>query len=419
MLEIGTDFSGVGAFEQALKNKNIQHKTVFACDSDKFARTTYLANNPPPEDYPEDVYERKIPEKSLDIYVTTPPCQSFSLAGRRKGEEDKRGILFYNSHEFILKNKPRFFIFENVKGLISDDKGKTFGRWIDMLAGKSVNGSPVIFPREDSTPYHVYHKIIDAKKQGVPQSRERIFIIGVRDDSDNKFFWPKEEFLTKRIKDILEKDVSKKYFLSDKAVKRLTNDGKGFSSVIKTKDDIASTICAGDYKLARGMNILRVDDPETEIQISAIRGRHSEITKKLGLPMDQTLEINKNGIANALTTVQTDNVVVFGNLRGGKWERQFEQSRRVYDINGVSPTLHTMSGGGQHPKIYNENKIRKFTPRECFRLMAFPDSFIMPCSDSQMYKQAGNSVVVKVYEDIIERIMNIINDNKYKLYSFP
>jgi DNA (cytosine-5)-methyltransferase 1 len=187
MIKVGSDFSGVGAFDQALRRLNIDYKTVFACDMDKYARETYTANYSEPAYYPFDVYDREIPKQSLDIYMTSPPCQAFSLAGKRKGEDDNRGVLFYNSHEFIVKNKPRYFIFENVKGLLSDAKGRTFQIWLDMLGGKSVNGNPVIFPREDATPYHIYYKVLNAKHYGVPQNRERVFIIGIRDDADNNF----------------------------------------------------------------------------------------------------------------------------------------------------------------------------------------------------------------------------------------
>src|SRR5690606_25179251 len=101
----------------------------------------------------------------------------------------------------------RYFIFENVKGLLSDDNGKTFQRWIDFLGGKSVNGNPVIFPLEESVPYHVYYKVLNAKDFGVPQNRERVFIIGIREDADNNFNWPKPFHLTKRLKDVLEPEV--------------------------------------------------------------------------------------------------------------------------------------------------------------------------------------------------------------------
>lgn len=114
-IKVGSDFSGVGAFNQALMRLGIEYKEVFACDMDKYARQTFIHNYGEPDYYPENVYDREIPKESLDIYMTSPPCKAFSLAGKRKGEEDERGILFYNSHEFIKVNKPRYFIFENVK----------------------------------------------------------------------------------------------------------------------------------------------------------------------------------------------------------------------------------------------------------------------------------------------------------------
>ncbi len=97
-MKTGSDFSGVGAFEQALKRLKIDYETIFACDIDKYARQTYIENYGQPKYFPEDVYDRKIPTASLDIYMTSPPCQAFSLAGSRKGENDDRGVLFYNSH---------------------------------------------------------------------------------------------------------------------------------------------------------------------------------------------------------------------------------------------------------------------------------------------------------------------------------
>lgn len=425
MIKAGSDFSGVGAFDQALKRLGIDYKTVFSCDMDKYARQTYIANYGEPDYYPENVYDREIPKEPLDIFMTSPPCQAFSLAGKRKGEDDKRGILFYNSHEFIMKNNPRYFIFENVKGLLSDAKGRTFQIWLDMLGGKSVNGNPVIFPREDAAPYHIYYKVLNAKDYGVPQNRERVFIIGIRDDKDNDFSFPKKQHLKKRLKDVLETDVDEKYYLSDLAIDRLCNNESGFSSTPKDEKDIANTVCASDYKIARGMNVLKVikherteeakikrskslrttgkdlgsfsdrqmvavnqdfsdtvlanPNPQKEglVMIGAFRGRNPENTsdRTTGAPMQQTLEINKNGTSNTITSVQKDNVVVYGNLRGGKWDKTHEQSGRVYDPEGIGATLHTMGGGNQHPKIYQDYQIRRLTPRECFRLMDFPEDF--------------------------------------------
>ena len=330
-IKVGSDFSGVGAFDQALLRLGIDYKTVFACDMDKYARTTFIHNYGEPKYYPVNVYDREIPEESLDIYMTSPPCQAFSLAGKRLGKEDKRGILFFNSHEFIAKNKPRFFIFENVKGLLSDDNGNTFQEWVNMLGGKSVNGLPILFPYEDSVPYHIYWKVLNAKEHGVPQNRERVFIIGIRDDQDNNFRFPAEEHLTKRLKDILEEDVDDKYYLNDKTLSLLQSIS---NNCIKVKSATSS-----GYEIASEGDSINFSFPNSKTR----KGR-------VGKQVAQTLDTQCN--------------------------------QAVYI-----------------------DCIRRLTPRECFRLMGFPDSFGFSCvSDSQAYKQAGNSIVVRVLEKIIKNL---------------
>jgi DNA (cytosine-5)-methyltransferase 1 len=239
------------------------------------------------------------------------------LAGKRLGKDDKRGILFFNSHEFIQKNKPRFFIFENVKGLLSDDNGNTFQEWINLLGGKSVNGNPVLFADENSVPYHIYWKVLNAKNYGVPQNRERVFIVGIRDDKDNNFRFPIEQPLIKRLKNVLENDIDEKYF-----IKKISN--------IK---------------------------------------RLSETLKKHNLP-------NYDVIIDSYNKT----------------------------INEISICISTRINASSCTHLWSNNKIRRLTPRECFRLMDFPDSFKWNVSDSQAYKQAGNSIVVNVLYLILKNL---------------
>jgi site-specific DNA-cytosine methylase len=506
---------------------------------DKYARQTFIHNYGEPPYFPFNVYDREIPKESLDIYMTSPPCQAFSLAGKRLGKEDKRGILFFNSLEFIQVNQPRFFIFENVKGLLSDDGGKTFQEWVNLLGGKSVNGLPIIFPYEDSVPYHLYWKVLNAKNHGVPQNRERVFLIGIRDDQDNSFQFPKEEHLTKRLVDILEEEVFEKYFLNDKQIESIESsefiqereriqegdtsstllsrdykspkcvkvksnlekyylsekmingflahnkrhieekNHKGFNWKPKDVDDIANclranpALCPTDNSIKVAAQTLDKDCNQS-VMIGAFRGRNldnpSDITT--GTHTEQRLEINKEGISNTLTSVQKDNVVILkdqehNNTLGanpnpikegliavnnegtiiGTWRthkdgqgfreiqdgncptipararedgsgqpvvmqlnqskesngQQPYQQNRIYDINGIAPAL-TANLGGERSHNLNTYKVRRLTPRECFRLMDFPDTFTWTVSDSQAYKQAGNSIVVNVLYKILKNL---------------
>jgi DNA (cytosine-5)-methyltransferase 1 len=455
-IKIGSDFSGVGAFNQSLIRLGIEYDELFACDMDKYARQTFELNYGTPRYFPKDVYEREIPKESLDVYMTSPPCQSFSLAGKRLGKEDKRGILFFNSLEFIQKNKPRYFIFENVKGLLSHDKvdpkaeyGRTFQEWINYLGGKSVNGLHTFFPCDDSVPYHIYYQVLNAKHYGIPQNRERIFIIGIRDDEDNNFVFPKPFPLEKRLKDVLEYQVDEKYFLSDKMLNYFDSRASNFNNGninFKDEESVASTITSSSKSLDISDNIIRLANVNPSgngmngnvysdegvsptlstnkgegIKIGAIRGRNPQNPKsrKSGLETEQMLEINENGTSNTLTTVQKDNVVVIptNNSKGFDIAEEEEEdsinfsnpnseTRRGRVGKKVSQTLDTQCNQG----VYSQQRIRRLLPIECFKLMDFNfgipgvKDFVWDVSDSQAYKQAGNSICVGVLVEIIKKL---------------
>lgn len=452
--EIGTDFSGVGAAIQAMlaikeqrKNtdKPFDFREAFACDKDKWARMTYVHNYGDPEDFPEDVYDRAIPKNPLDFYLTSPPCQAFSMAGNRKGKADPRGILFFNSHEFIQKNRPKKFLFENVKGLLADDDGRTFQEWINMLGGKSVNGVPVIFPHEDAVPYHIYWKVLNATDFNVPQNRERVFIVGIRDDEDNTFSWPREMYLTKRLQDVLEDEVDEKYILSEKAIAGLLkhkegqkekgngfganiDDGTGVSHTIKAryhKDGSDQLVRVGTWRTHKDGRGFRESESGHCPTIPA-RGREDGSGQPVLLLKMQRTEAAKDKRRES--------------LRAGKDTGSFSEREAIFVDQPFADTIvanpkhegiiydpeaviiqrgHGHNEGGIHKNapsittrtwnannvLYFQEVIRRLTPRECFRLMGFPDSFSWPVSDSQAYKQAGNSIVVDVLIAILSKLL--------------
>ncbi len=193
VLKVATVCTGVGSPEQAIKNIGVKHEIVFACEIDKFARQTYLANFSPKmmlEDMTKEQWNDK--NQYADLFIGGIPCQAFSLAGKRLGELDPRGLLFYDFYRYVQKQQPRYFIIENVKGLLSDNQGRTFRNWINLL-GKSENGNAFFFPHEDSLMYNLHWKVLNTKNYGLPQNRERIFLIGIREDLPNDFNFPKEK----------------------------------------------------------------------------------------------------------------------------------------------------------------------------------------------------------------------------------
>ena len=413
MITVGSDFSGVGAFNQALMRLGIEYKEVFACDMDKYARQTFIHNYGEPEYYPTNVYDREIPSKSIDIYMTSPPCQAFSLAGKRLGKDDKRGILFFNSHEFIQVNKPRYFIFENVKGLLSDDGGKTFSEWVNMLGGKSVNGVPVIFPYDDSVPYHLYWKVLNAKEHGVPQNRERVFLIGIRDDQDNTFRFPIEEHLNKRLKDVLEDDVADKYFLSDKMLNHLAAHERSQDFIDET---VLNTNCitANYAKQSSDLQYLKIKSATSKGYEEATIGDYRT---------DEGFRWRKDGNSPCIMASMRDTwkenfsrentpIVKYNDKRLNQTIEKNDlpsghpMMLDTYNqsIHEECPTLKARHAQNNDRKLWDGFKIRRLTPRECFRLMDFPDTFTWPVSDSQAYKQAGNSIVVNVLYKILKNL---------------
>ena len=313
MLTIGTDFSGIGAPEQALRKLGIEYKSVFACDIDKYAKQSFLANYNT-ENWFDDITKRDHSKTPYcDLYVAGFPCQAFSVAGKRKGFNDTRGTLFFDLFQYIKLQRPKYFILENVKGLVNHDKGNTFKTIMDSL--ESLN-------------YTIYNKVLNTKNYGIPQNRERIFIVGFSDT--HTFEWP-ETKITEPIEKFLDVRVDKTYYL-------------------------------------------------TKHQINKIHQYNKKHNKKIDFTFKDFITYIKNGV-EWIADVRADM-----GLRIRK--------------NRMSPCLTTSS-----TPIIKRRKIRRLTPLECLRLQGFPDSFERVVSDSQIYKQAGNSMTVDVMAAIIKQVL--------------
>ena len=211
-IRVGTDCSGIEAPLQALQLLNIPYKHIFSCDNDPHVVKSIKANHNPKILY-DNIFERNVKELPLlDFYIAGFPCQTFSTLGKRAGFDDIRGTIFFECYNAIKNTKPKFFILENVKGLINHDKGKTFEIILDKLTKLKT--------------YNIYWKLFNTKNYGVPQSRERIYIVGIDKKIDNGFTFPKSVILSITVKDIIEsyETIDPKFGYLTEHKKKLIND---------------------------------------------------------------------------------------------------------------------------------------------------------------------------------------------------
>lgn len=590
------------------KNKNLDKKNwklINFSEIDKYAVTSYCAIHNIDEELNlgdiTGIEETRM--KDFDLITYGFPCQDISLSGKQKGFTDKEGNktrsgLFFDALRIIEEKKPKIAIAENVKNLTS----KKFQKEFDIVL-TSLNEAG----------YNNYWKVLNAKDFGIPQNRERVFIVSIRKDIDNGMFeFPNGFELKLRLKDMLEDEVDEKYYLSKKVQDRLTITDPTFTkSIIGTtkpecrtigqrdlvyqENSIMGTLVATDYKQPKQiLEVRRIggvfDDEKSKHQagsiydieglaptldtmqggyrqpcikepvICASRGRNPDnpSSRVTGEPTEQRIEVNTKGLANTLTTVQKDNLVLESQiiktdikmpvrvrkyivdcdnlidlLRKSKamsgltnndialklnipitkvehWFRKdnsfaipdaeiwfelkeilgiktnefdesiitfeeregvYEKSNRCYHEEGIAPTLtranadekiivndkpicvgQVSTGNSQAGKVYSPNgvsqtlcagthgyamgnieynqKIRKLTPLECWRLMGFSDDQFFKAkkslndkhykgkdkSNSQLYKQAGNSIVVDVlfyiFIELYKTMPQVFNDLK-------
>lgn len=375
-----------------------------------------------------------------DLWTCSFPCTDISLAGKMKGlspSDSTRSSLLWENIRLLKTAKddetlPKYIMFENVKNLVGKKFINDFNNLLSVL---------------DELGFNSYWKVLNAKNCGVPQNRERVFVISIRKDIDNGTFnFPNPFDSGVRLKDVLDENVDEKYYLSEDVQSRFKFTSQDFSkNVIGTTKPISRTIGQRDlvYSKESIMGTLVATDYKQPKQV-------------LEIPNECVQE---------------------GNLSGGKWDKIYESARRYYSVNGCSPTIHTCNGGNTEPKISepqithsewkrqmydrfvedsegevsgcvtNQSKsfgyrppmkgyskclkaesndtgvvcnyrIRKLTPNECWKLMGLTEedcskAVAIGVSDSQLYKQAGNGIVTNCCELLAEHLYKAQYDGTY------
>ena len=462
MIKILSLFSGIGAFERACCRIGLDWELVNYCEIDRWASLSYSMVNQCDESLNlrdvRTVTAETVRDQHVDLITYGFPCQDISIAGKQQGfvndcGESTRSGLFFEALRIIKELRPRYAIAENVKALTSTKFKNEFATVLSSL--------------EDAG-YNNYWSVLNSKDYGIPQNRERVFIVSIRKDADEgDFQFPEKEPLMLRLRDMLEptESVDEKYYLSTEreGVRKLIAELES-----RYRINNGTAVCVA----SRGRNPANPSDRTT------------------GSPTEQRLEPNSDGCTNTLTTVQKDNlllvaepgIIQIGNIAKDPNREHIQD--RIYDPSGLAPTLNTVGGGNLEPKItidgltrdtqkqrarvfnpsglaaslistdYKEPpqisvigqlkggekgcvvdrdgigytltateykdplkiaepgntrtvRIRKLTPRECWRLMGFTDEEfdrVHGISNSQLYKQAGNSIVVNVLSALLSQL---------------
>lgn len=366
-IRLATVFSGIGAIEYALKRLNVKHDIAFACDNDKYVKQSYFANySITDEKWYNDVYhiDGKKYQNQVDLFVGGSPCQSFSMVGKRRGLEDTRGTLFYEFARLVKEIQPKVFIYENVKGLVNHDKGNTF---------------QTIKATFDELGYRYFYKLLNAKDYGIPQHRERIFVVGFKDKS-NFFEFPENITLQSTMQDFLEDYTDSKYYLKDKGIKFVTSTKNRQKRYTQINGNIALCQKANQQFNWHGDFVFEdVEDTEFNEFIFDVK----DVEEKYYLSDKIRDYVLAGGTKNFKTSTATDLPVARPLLQ----------------------TMHKMHRAGVDNYVtHNKGRIRKLTPRECLRLMGFDDGFKQTVSDTQLYRQTGNSIVVDVLIAILKQM---------------
>ena len=374
-ISVATLFSGIGAVEHALKRLKLKSKIVFAGDIDRHVKDAYFANHDlDPQDWHDDVtdFSAKKYKGKVDLLVGGSPCQSFSMAGKRAGLDDTRGTLFYDFVRVIKESNPKIFVFENVRGLLNHDKGNT---WAVMK---------IVF--DGLTNYSWSFKILNSVNYGVPQSRNRLFVVGIRKrilgvrNANKPFLFPQPIELNKSMQDFLEDHIDSSYYMGEKGVKFVTKIKNQQKHYTQINGEIA--LCQKANQQTNWHGDFIFEEVENKLNFDEFIFGVKQVEKKYYLSETVKKYVLSSGTKNYKAAPGTDPEIA----------RTLLQS------------MHKMHRSGVDNYVSHKGRLRRLTPRECLRLMGFRDSFKIAISDTQTYRQAGNSIVVDVLIALLKQI---------------
>lgn len=399
-------FGGIGACTAALKKLNIDFEIADYVEIDKYAVASYNAINDTNFE-PQDIcnWDKSI---EVDLIMHGSPCQDFSLAGKQAGGDEGSGTrssLMYETVRIVEKLKPKYVIWENVKNVISKKHKHNFDNYINQL---------------EELGYISYYQVLNAKDYGIPQNRERVFTISIRKDINKVFEFPKKQELKLKLKDMLEDNVDEKYYLSDKMINFFYKNeqaqkekGNGFRFGVSDGNVVAKAVTtrAGS----------RMDDNFIKIKNATKKGYQeayegdtvnleypNSTTRRgrVGKQISQTLQCNDN-IGVVLKSKQKQLIKLV--------EKTIFEEGKVLNMDLYNQTINKnisqclTEPNHNSQRIFDGLRIRKLTPKECWRLMGFDDKDFDKASkvnsNTQLYKQAGNSIVVNVLVEILKKLL--------------
>ena len=433
-------FAGIGAVSKALTGLNIDFEIVDAVEIDKYAIQSFNAihgTNFEPQDICK--WDKNI---EVDLISHGSPCQSISLAGLQHGADKGSGTrssLMWETVRIVEKLKPKYVIWENVKNLLSKKHRHNFDAYLETM---------------EQLGYSNYYQILNAKDYGIPQNRERVFTISIlgnekfafpiEEECDNKiqvlgnympsghdasrivdedgiaptvkenhgtvtavlqrFEFPAKQELKLKLKDMLEEEVDEKYYLSDEWVKKIKYEYEN-NTVCETRYD------EGIRTFKDNKCVIQVKEATKQGYKEAYEGDGVNISSRMKY---QRGNVQKDSVQTLTISGGNDRGVVVNktlclNSKGGRNGVEGLQPSlkdRVYDSNGIATCCATSNFF--MPNYTDGLRIRKLTPKECWRLMGFDDEDVDKASqfnsNTQLYKQAGNSIVVNVLVAIFENL---------------